>query len=72
MKSASEVPGWGVSGGKILDDPTRYDFDDDGSDSWHQVLIRVPGITDCSGVWGEDGGSSIRYRSGPDDEEMIA
>lgn len=73
MKSASEVPGWGVSGDKILDDPTRYDFDDDGSDSWQQVLVRVPGITNFSGVWGEDGGgSSIRYRSGQDDEEMIA
>lgn len=23
MKSVSEVPGWGVSGDKILDDPTR-------------------------------------------------
>ncbi|CBF76147.1 predicted protein [Aspergillus nidulans FGSC A4] len=64
MKSTSEVPGWGVSGDKILDDPARYDFDDDGSNSWQQVLIRVPGITDFSGVWGEgDGGSSIRYRS---------
>ncbi|KAL4971188.1 hypothetical protein BDW66DRAFT_165990 [Aspergillus desertorum] len=73
MKSASEVPGWGVSGDKILDDPTSYDFDDDGSDSWRQVLVRVPGITDFSGVRGEDGGgSSIRYRSGQDDEEMIA
>ncbi|KAL5044788.1 hypothetical protein BDW71DRAFT_208915 [Aspergillus fruticulosus] len=73
MKSASEVPGWGVSGDKILDDPTRYGFDDDGSDSWRQVLVCVPGITDFSGVWGEDGvGSSIRYRSGQDDEEMIA
>ncbi|KAL4997572.1 hypothetical protein BDV10DRAFT_91881 [Aspergillus recurvatus] len=73
MKSESEIPGWGVSGDKILDDPSRYDFDDGRGDSWRQVLVRVPGITDFSGVWGKDGGgSSIRYRSGQDDEEMIA
>lgn len=69
IKSASEVPGGDVPWDKILDDPTRYNF----GDSWREVLARVPGITDFSGVWGEDaGGSSARYRSGQDDEEMIA
>ncbi|KAL4934862.1 hypothetical protein BDV06DRAFT_217834 [Aspergillus oleicola] len=59
MKSIFKVPGWGVIGDKILDHPTYYDFDDDGSNS-------------C-GVWGEDsGGSSIQYHSGQDDKEMIA
>ncbi|GAB1211882.1 hypothetical protein ATERTT37_001006 [Aspergillus terreus] len=73
MKSASEIPGGGVSGDKILDDPSRYNFDDGSGDSWRQVLVRVPGITHFCGVWGVDGGgSSIRYRSGQDDEEMIA
>ncbi|KAL4902111.1 hypothetical protein BDW74DRAFT_187067 [Aspergillus multicolor] len=69
MRSDSEVPRFGVSGDKILDDRTRYDFGDD----WRQVLVRVPGISDFSGVWGEDiGGGSGRYISGQDDEEMIA
>lgn len=78
MKRRADVPGWGVSGDKILDDPARYDFDDgsrdDGSgDSWRRGLIYMPGMTDFRGVWGvDDGGSDIRYRSGQDDEEMIA
>ena len=33
MKRESEVPGWGVSGAKVLDGPSRYDFDDD---SWRR------------------------------------
>lgn len=63
----------GVSGDKTLDDPSRYDFDDGSRDSWRRVLLRVPGITDLSGVFEPDGGgSNIRYISGQDDEEMVA
>lgn len=74
MKWESEVPGHGVAGeDKILDDPSRYDFDDGSGDSWRRVLIRMPGITDFHGVFDMDGdGSKIQYISGQDDEEMIA
>ncbi|KAF9888289.1 hypothetical protein FE257_008859 [Aspergillus nanangensis] len=73
MKRESEIPGWGISGNKILDDLSRYDFDNS-KDSWRQVLIRVPGITDFYGVWDIDGGGSsdMRYHSGQDGEEIIA
>lgn len=72
MKRESSVPGWGVSGNKILDDPSRYDFDDGSEDSWRQVLIRVPGITDFRGVFDMDGdGSKIQNISGQDDDEMV-
>lgn len=74
MKWESEVPGWGVSGeDKILDDPSRYDFDDGSGDSWRRVLICMPGITDFRGVFDLDGdGSNIQYISGQDDEEVVA
>lgn len=63
----------GVGGGQDPDDPSRYDFDDRSRDSWRQVLICVPRITDCQAVFDMDGdGSSIQYISGQDDEEMVA
>lgn len=64
-----------LAGDKILDDPSRYDFDKGSGRSWRRVLIRVPGITDFRGIFGifgiDGGGSNIRYPSGQDDE-MIA
>lgn len=72
MKWESEIPGWGVSGDKILDNPSRYDFDDGSGDSWRRVLVCVPGITDFRGVLDMDGdGSNIQYVSGQDDEELV-
>ena len=66
MKRESAVPGWGFSGNKVLDDPSRYDFDDSSGDPWRQVLVRVPGITDCRGVFDIDGdGNNIYQRAGP-------
>jgi hypothetical protein len=73
MKMKSNVPGWGVSENKILDDPSRYDFSDNGGDSWRKVLVRVPGITDFRGIIDMDGdGSNLQYISGQSDEEMVA
>lgn len=73
MKQKSEVPGWGVSGDKILDDPSRYNFDDDSRDSWRRVLVRVPGLTDFRGIFDMDGdGSNLQYISGQNDEDMVA
>ncbi|KAG2412419.1 hypothetical protein HFD88_009976 [Aspergillus terreus] len=73
MKWESEVPGTGVAGeNKVLDDPSRYNFDDGSADSWRQVLVRVPGITDFRGVFDMDGdGTNIQYISGQDDLEMV-
>ncbi|KAI9040044.1 uncharacterized protein KD926_008607 [Aspergillus affinis] len=62
IKRKSNVPGGGVSENKILDDPSRYDFGDNGGDSWRQVLVRVPGITDFRGIIDMDGdGSNMQY-----------
>ncbi|GLI81500.1 hypothetical protein PoHVEF18_009881 [Penicillium ochrochloron] len=75
MKWESEVPGGGDPGeDKILDDPSRYNFDDGSSgDSWRRLLTCMPGIADFRGVFDMDGdGSNIRYISGQDDEEMVA
>ncbi|KAF7176521.1 hypothetical protein CNMCM7691_002839 [Aspergillus felis] len=67
------VPGWRGSGNKILDDPTRYDFDDGSEDSWRRVLVRVPGITDFHGLIDMDGdGSNMQYKSGQNDEFRVA
>ncbi|RLL93600.1 hypothetical protein CFD26_102089 [Aspergillus turcosus] len=73
MKGRSDVPGWGVSENKILDDPTRYNFDDGSKDSWRRVLVRVPGITDFHGIIDQNGdGSDLQYKSGQNDEFMVA
>ncbi|KAL5363783.1 hypothetical protein BJX96DRAFT_122316 [Aspergillus floccosus] len=73
MKWESEVPGWGVAENKVLDDPSRYNFDDGSADCWRRVLVRVPGITDFRGVidmYGDE--SSIEYLSGQNVESEIA
>ncbi|PKY05238.1 hypothetical protein P168DRAFT_252492, partial [Aspergillus campestris IBT 28561] len=75
MKQESEIPGWGVSGDKILDDPSRYDFDDGsgGPDSWRRVMVRVPGLTDFRGVFDMNGdGTNLQYISGQNDEDTVA
>jgi hypothetical protein len=73
MKRRSDVPGWGVSENKILDDPVRYDFDDGTRISWRRVLLRVPGITDFRGIFDMDGdGSNMQYLSGQNNEYRIA
>ena len=67
------VPGLRGWGNKILDDLTRYDFDDGVEDSWRRVLVRVPGITDFYGLIDMDGdGSNMQYKSGQNDEFQVA
>ncbi|KAJ5786590.1 uncharacterized protein N7503_011802 [Penicillium pulvis] len=57
---------------RVLDDSTRYDFDTRDKDFWRQVLIRMPGITDFSGLTDENGdGSDLYYKSGQNDEDLI-
>lgn len=57
---------------RILDDPTRYDFETRDKDFWRQVLIRMPGITDLSGLNDENrDGSDLYYKSGQNDEHYF-
>ncbi|RHZ63586.1 uncharacterized protein CDV56_104769 [Aspergillus thermomutatus] len=73
LKWRSEVPGEGVSENKILDDPALYNFNDGSEDSWRQVIVRVPGITDFHGIIDMNGdGSDLQYKSGQNDEYMVA
>lgn len=72
MKDRSDVPGWGVSENKILDDPARYDFDDGSKDSWGRVLVRLPGITDFHGIIDQNGDETVlEYKSGQNVEFMV-
>lgn len=57
---------------RVLDDSTRYDFDTRDKDFWRQVLIRMPGITDFSGLNDENGdGSDLYYNSGQNDKHYF-
>ncbi|KAJ5524004.1 hypothetical protein N7494_010654 [Penicillium frequentans] len=57
---------------RVLDDSTRYDFETRDKDFWRQVLIRMPGITDFSGLTDENGdGSDLYYNSGQNDKDLI-
>jgi hypothetical protein len=72
LRRRSVVPGWCIGWNKILDDPTRYDFDDGSEDSWRRVLVRVPGITDFSGIIDENGdGTDLQYKTGQNDEYLV-
>ena len=54
---------------RVLDDSTRYDFETRDKNFWRQVLIRMPGITDFSGLNDENGdGSDLYYNSGQNDQ----
>ncbi|PWY95288.1 hypothetical protein BO94DRAFT_508457 [Aspergillus sclerotioniger CBS 115572] len=68
IKRQSGVPGWGISGNKILDDPTRYNFEDD----WRRVIFCMPGITDFGGVVDMDGeGGDLQYKNVQNDAWMV-
>ncbi|EAW23689.1 uncharacterized protein NFIA_032530 [Aspergillus fischeri NRRL 181] len=72
MKQSSNVPGLAVPEDKVLDDPTRYNFDNGSEDSWRQVLVRVPGLTDFGGIIDMDGDrSNMQYRSGQNNEYLV-
>ncbi|KAJ5535938.1 hypothetical protein N7513_009124 [Penicillium frequentans] len=54
---------------RVLDDSTRYDFETRDKNFWRQVLIRMPGITDLSGLNDENGdGSDLYYNSRQNDQ----
>ncbi|KAJ5912585.1 hypothetical protein N7504_001468 [Penicillium tannophilum] len=57
---------------KVLDDSTRYDFETRDKDFWRQVLTRMPGITDFSGLrYTNGGGADLYYRSGQNDDWLV-
>lgn len=57
---------------RVLDDPERYDFEARDKDFWRQVLRRMPGITDLSGLSDYNVyGKGLYYNSGKNDKDLI-
>lgn len=72
--SLKRAAGAGVSDySKVLDDSTRYNFENKNEDSWRRVLNRMPGITDLSGLVDMDGdGNNLYYKTGQNDMGMTS
>jgi len=58
---------------RVLDDSTRYDFETRNKDFWRQVLTRMLGTTDFSGLFDVHGERrKLYYQSGQNDEQFIS